>query len=77
LASGNYQDRAGFAQGWVVSERNGTWHKAIEVAGTAALNAGGEAGMESLSYASPGRCSAGGFYGDSHGRLQGFVVSET
>lgn len=74
---GFFVDRHLAGQAFVANQVHGTWGKAIEVPGTAALNAGGEAGMESLSCASPGRCSAGGFYGDSHGKLQGFVVSET
>ena len=60
-----------------MNQAHGTWSKAIEVPGTAALNAGGEAGINSLSCAAPGRCSAGGFYRDGRGNLHGFVVSET
>ncbi len=59
------------------TQAHSTWGKAIEVPGTAALNKDGEAGINSLSCASPGRCSAGGFYLDGHGKLQAFVVSET
>ena len=60
----------------MVSEVNGTWRTAQEVPGTAALNAGGDAEITSVSCASAGNCSAGGSYTDSSGHLQAFVVSE-
>jgi hypothetical protein len=63
-------------QGFVVSERNGRWGKAIEVPGTAALNKG-FAFLNSVSCAAPGNCGAGGYYTDRHGHQQGFVVSQT
>jgi len=46
----------------VVSERNGVWGRAIEVPGLAALNAGGTAGVVSVSCASAGNCAAAGDY---------------
>ena len=60
----------------MVSEVNGTWRTAIEVPGTAALNAGGVAEITSVSCASAGNCSAGGCYTDSSGHQQAFVVNE-
>jgi hypothetical protein len=63
-------------QGFVASEQNGVWGKAIEVPGLGALNAGGLAGVRSVSCASAGNCAAVGGYADSHGRRQGFVASE-
>ena len=74
---GSYLDHAGNQQAFVVSQAHGTWGQVIEVPGTAALNAGGEAGTEALSCASPGRCSAGCDYVAGQGRVQAFVVSET
>ena len=44
-AGGGYANASGF-QVFVVSQVNGTWHTAIEVPGTAALNQGGEAVRE-------------------------------
>ena len=41
------------------------WGTAEEVPGTAALNAGGNAGVNSVSCPSAGNCSAGGLYDDS------------
>jgi lysophospholipase L1-like esterase len=49
---------------------------AFEVPGTAALNAGGAAAVDSVSCASAGNCSAGGWYLDSSGGQQAFVVSQ-
>jgi hypothetical protein len=62
---------------FVVSEVNGTWHDATQLPGTAALNAGGIAAVDSVSCASAGNCSAGGGYLDANGNQQAFVVSET
>jgi hypothetical protein len=75
LAGGSYAS-AGF-QAFVASERGGTWHAAIEVPGTAALNQGGAAGVHSVSCASAGNCTAGGSFTDSDRQAQPFVASET
>ena len=54
-----------------------SWDNAIEVPGTAALNAGGHADVLSLSCTTANDCTAGGYYTDGAGRLQAFVVKET
>jgi hypothetical protein len=46
-------------------------------AGIAALNAGGDAQITSVSCALAGSCSAGGFYADRSGHLQALAVSQT
>jgi hypothetical protein len=74
---GRYKDGSGHFQAFVVNETNGTWAKAEEVPGTAALNTGGRASVGSVSCAPTSNCSAGGNYTDSSGRLQAFVVSQT
>jgi len=74
-AGGFYDDSSGF-QAFVVSEVNGKWGTAREVPGTAALNTGGGAGIESVSCASAGNCSAGGLFTDSSGHQQAFAVSQ-
>ena len=76
-AGGTYRDGSGNFQAFVASQVNGTWHTAIEVPGTAALNRGGQARVNSVSCAAAGNCSAGGRYLGSLGRQQAFVVSET
>ena len=72
-AGGSYSNRG---QAFVVSEVNGTWHAAIEVPGTAALNQGGDAAVNSVSCAMAGNCAADGFYLDSSHHGQAFVVNE-
>jgi D-alanine-D-alanine ligase-like ATP-grasp enzyme len=74
--AGSYRDAAGHFQVFVVSEVKGRWGKAQEVPGTAALNKGGQAGITSVSCAPAGSCSAGGYYDDSSGDQQAFVVTE-
>jgi hypothetical protein len=76
-ASGSYQDASGHQQAYVVNETNGTWGTAIEVPGTAALNAGGFASATYLSCPTAGNCAAGGVYTDAAGKQQAFVVNET
>ena len=75
-AGGVYQNRSGRNEAFVVSERRGIWHRAVEVPGTAALNKGGNATVESVSCGSAGNCAAGGFYDTRRSGLQAFVVSE-
>src|SRR5690242_9783539 len=63
-----------------VGTLGGTWGTAEEVPGTAALNKAGGAEISSVSCASAGNCSAGGFYETGRPRFprtQVFVVSET
>ena len=75
-AGGTYEDSSGNVQGLVVNEVKGTWGNAIEVPGSGSLNADGDATVESVSCASAGNCSAGGFYRDSSVDTQAFVVNE-
>jgi len=75
-AGGSYTDSSGGQQAFVVSEINGSWGTAQEIPGTAALNQGGSAFTGSLSCARAGTCAAGGWYTDSSGGQQAFVVSE-
>jgi hypothetical protein len=63
-------------RGFVVSETNGRWHRAVEVPGLGALNTGGKAEVTSVSCASRGSCAAVGFYKDRGGHQQGFVAVE-
>jgi hypothetical protein len=76
-AVGGYLDGSLRLQVFVASERNGIWGNAIEVPGTASLNAGGDAAVFSVSCRSAGNCAAGGDYKDGAGHTQAFVVSET
>ncbi len=76
-AGGAWTDpQSGSYRGFAVVERNGVWSPAIEVPGLAALNTGGDAGVDSVSCASAGNCAVGGAYADRHGHEQGFVAAE-
>ena len=78
-AGGTYSDSSGNNQTFVVNETGGVWGQAIGVPGTAALNAGGNAFLDSLSCA-PGAaldCAAAGSYADSSGSWHAFVARET
>jgi hypothetical protein len=63
--------------GFVVSEVHGTWGKAMEIPGLAALDIGAGAYVASVSCGSAGNCSAGGGYSDASSHQQGFVVNQT
>ena len=76
-AGGWYYDASDHHQAFVVNETGGAWGQAEEVPGTASLNAGGDAGVSSLSCISAGNCSAGGTYEDASDHIQVFVVNET
>jgi hypothetical protein len=76
--AGGYYSGSGTVdhQAFVVSETDGTWGTAQQVPGLAALNAGANARLVSVSCSSAGNCSAGGEYSPGSG-LEAFVVSET
>jgi hypothetical protein len=75
-AAGSYYDYAGNVRAFVVSQVNGRWGRAIQVPGTAALAGVGHATVNTVSCASAGNCSAGGYYSDRAGSLRALVVSE-
>jgi hypothetical protein len=75
-AGGLYLDGSAHLQAFVVSERNGHWANAIEVPGSAALNSGNDAEVDSVSCTSAGNCAAGGYYTDSSADIEAFVVGE-
>ena len=65
----------GSRQGFVASQKNGRWGRAVGVPGLAALNKGGHAHVSSVSCGSAGSCAAGGDYQDRRGFSQGFVAA--
>src|SRR5215470_5731757 len=73
-AGGSYLGKSG-KQGFVVSERNGTWGKATEVRRQGAVHAGGNV-VISVSCGSAGNCAAGGSYTDSSGHGPAFIATE-
>jgi hypothetical protein len=65
------------AQAFVVSEQNGSWGTAQQVAGNLTSGPGGDAFVDSVSCGSPGNCAAGGQYSASYSSGdQAFVISE-
>jgi hypothetical protein len=76
-AGGSYVDGSSHRQAYVATEHGGVWGAAIEVPGTAHLNAGGFAQVYEVSCASAGNCAAGGFYTDASNVRHAFVVDET
>ena len=79
-AGGYYGDGPDGSEAFIVSQVHGIWGKARQVPGMAALNKRGDAGVVSVSCASPGNCAAGGHYSDGPGRSghpdsQAFVVT--
>jgi hypothetical protein len=75
-AGGYFTGGSGHRQAFVAAQRRGAWGRAMEVPGTGALNKGGSAETLTISCASAGNCSAGGFYAVASGRIQAFVVSQ-
>jgi len=73
-AGGVYTDGTLALQAFVANEVSGVWKDAEEVPGTAALNTGHAARVQSVSCASAGNCSAGGYY--TAGNQKAFVVNE-
>ena len=76
VIGGRYQSAPSVTQAYLASEVNGVWQDAIEVPGTAVLNAGGYAAVNSVSCPVPGTCTAAGTYTDAGGKRQAFVASE-
>jgi hypothetical protein len=74
-AAGSYADSSLDNQAFVADEVAGTWQRAREVPGTAALNMF-SANALSVSCASAGNCAVGGFYENADQDSQAFVASE-
>ena len=75
VAAGTYTDRSGHTQAFVAAEMNGTWRKAIEAPGSAALNDGSTPDLAEVSCGAAGNCSAVGGYTDASRHHQAFVIS--
>ncbi len=75
-AGGFYTDSSGSFQAFIVSEVSGAWGQAAEVPGTAMLNTGGDAWVDTVACGSPGNCVAGGAYTDASGGQHSFVVTQ-
>jgi Bacterial Ig-like domain (group 3) len=73
-AGGYYSVSVDAQQAFVATERNGRWATAVEVPGSAALNAGGSATITAVSCAA-GYCAAIGSYTDAAMHNQAFLVT--
>jgi len=73
----SYKDGSGHYQAFVINETKGGWGHAIEVPGSATLNGGGSAGVDSISCGGVGACAAGGGYKDGSANYQAFVVNSS
>jgi hypothetical protein len=76
-AVGDYTDSSGDIQGLLLTETSGTWATGIEAALPAGAAANPAALVSSVSCASPGTCTAVGYYTDSSGNRQGLLLDET
>jgi hypothetical protein len=76
-AGGSYVDASEQSQAFVVAAKNGVWGQAFEAPGTAALNTGSFASIDSVSCSAPGDCSAGGSYKDELGDTEALVITQT
>jgi hypothetical protein len=76
-AGGYYQATAKHREAFVINEISGKWHDALEVPHISVLNRYGDAMVNSLSCASAGRCSAGGYYYSTSGTREAFIVNES
>jgi D-alanine-D-alanine ligase-like ATP-grasp enzyme len=77
-AGGFYDSFKGSGQAFIVTEKHGTWGRAEQVPGLSRLAqlADGTADVNSVSCGSPGNCSAGGYYDNVSGSVEGFVIGE-
>jgi hypothetical protein len=73
---GDYVDAAGHTQAFVAVQRAGRWEKAEEVPGTARVNAGGDAFVNSVSCGAASSCTAVGVYTDNTNHTHTFVLAE-
>ena len=74
-AGGHYYTDSG-QQAFVVSQVDGAWQTFEDVPGLVAVNPAGESDVRSVSCASAGNCSAGGYYYLNDSGNQAFVVSQ-
>jgi Bacterial Ig-like domain (group 3) len=75
-AVGFYTTSTGQGQAFTATMANGKWGPAVQVPGSAALNKGGFAELNSVSCPTAGNCSAGGGYAPTKTTTQPLVVTE-
>ena len=75
-AAGYYMDAKGNLRVFVISQAGGLWGMAQEAPGFSALSKASWAAVETVSCATPGNCSVGGYYSDTPNTDQAFVVNQ-
>ena len=74
-AVGQYQQKSGVTRAYIVSEVNGVWGTAFKVPGLSKLNGPHMSSLTTISCASSGNCTAGGYYGNGDHQIA-FIVGE-
>src|SRR5262249_32553732 len=74
-AGGFYTDGSAQFQGFVVTEKNGTWGTAQDGPGLGTLNLGGVAKVTAVACGSAGSCAAGGRDHTRPAQVQAFIVT--
>ncbi len=75
-AVGSYETTGGGEQVFDVGEADGSWGDAQQIPGTGTLNTAADAYAQSVSCATPGSCSTGGWYEETDVGYEGFVATE-
>jgi hypothetical protein len=76
-AGGDYIDKVGGSQAFVINEVAGVWGNASQLFGTQSLGSGLVSNFTGISCPSAGDCSAIGTYADTNGLTQPYVISES
>ena len=74
---GSYLDSSGSHQGLLLTQTAGTWATGVEAAPPANAGSNPGAGLDAVSCASAGNCTATGHYTDSSGHRQGLLLTQT
>jgi hypothetical protein len=74
-AVGQYQQKSGVPRAYIASETKGVWATAFNVPGLSTLNGRHMSSLTTISCASGGNCSAGGYYGNGDDQIA-FIVNE-
>jgi hypothetical protein len=77
VVGGSYRDGSDHYQAYLAVQKNGHWHNAFEVPGSASLNKRNIAQVNAASCASARSCAAGGSYLNSAGHEELFLISRS
>jgi len=75
-AGGNYLDKSGASQAFLIEEVSGTWGAATQLFSTQLLGSGLTNTLNAIDCPSAGNCSAVGTYADTQGLTQPFELTE-